>query len=57
MMTETLMTVNEVAEYLQVSSRWVYTAARSKSLPGYQVPGGLWRFKRAEVESWLQEQA
>jgi excisionase family DNA binding protein len=50
--TEAMMTLREVAEYLHLSTMSVRRAIEKKGLPAYRV-GGLWRFNRLEVEAWL----
>ena len=50
-----LMTVQQVAELLQVPVSWVYGRLRKRSLeklPGYRL-GKYWRFDRAEVLAWV----
>jgi len=50
-----LLTIREVAELLRVSPSWVYGRTRKRSLeqlPGYRL-GKYWRFRRADVLSWL----
>lgn len=46
------MTIEEVADYLQISSSTVYKLARHGVLPGRKV-GNNWRFSRAGIEEWL----
>src|ERR1700752_409819 len=53
-----LMTVQQVAELLQVPVSWVYGRLRKRSLeklPGYRL-GKYWRFEKEEVLAWLAEQ-
>lgn len=53
-----LMTVQQVAELLQVPVSWVYGRLRKRSLqklPGYRL-GKYWRFDREEVLAWLAQQ-
>ena len=47
-----VMTIKEVAEYLQVSTSTIYRLANTGKLPGRKV-GGSWRFARTSIESWL----
>ena len=54
-MTDQIMTVKEVADYLKVNERTVYRMAAASQLPAFKV-GGSWRFKRAEIELWIKEQ-
>jgi excisionase family DNA binding protein len=53
-----LMTVQQVAELLQVPVSWVYGRLRKRSLeklPGYRL-GKYWRFDKEEVLAWLAQQ-
>jgi excisionase family DNA binding protein len=53
-----LLTVNEVAELLQVPVSWVYERTRSRAmdrLPGFRL-GKHWRFDEGEVVAWLKRQ-
>lgn len=53
-----LLTVQQVAELLQVPVSWVYGRLRKRSLgrlPGYRL-GKYWRFDREEVLAWLAQQ-
>ena len=49
-----IMTVQEVAEYLRVSERTVYEWATQGTIPCGKL-GTTWRFKRSEVEKWVDE--
>ncbi len=53
-----LLTVEEVAELLQVPTSWVYERARRRSverIPGFRL-GKYWRFREADVLAWLERQ-
>ena len=53
-----LLTVHEVAELLHVPVSWVYERVRNRSLarlPGYRL-GKYWRFREAEVLTWVERQ-
>ena len=53
-----LLSVEEVAERLQVPSSWVYDRTRSRGLnriPGFRL-GKYWRFDEDEVLAWLERQ-
>ena len=54
-MSEQVMTVKEVADYLKVNERTVYRMAAAGSMPGFKV-GASWRFKLTEIEQWIKEQ-
>jgi PTS system nitrogen regulatory IIA component len=49
-----IMTIDEVAEYLRVSERTVYDWAQKGELPGGKL-GTTWRFKREEIEKWVND--
>jgi len=50
-----IMTVQEIADFLRVSERTVYDWATSGTIPAGKL-GTTWRFKRSEVEKWVDEQ-
>ena len=54
-----LLTVQEVAKELRVSDRTVRALVNSGRLPAFKVNSGdkaaRLRFKRADVEQWVQE--
>jgi PTS system nitrogen regulatory IIA component len=47
-----IMTVQEVAEYLRVSERTIYDWASKNQIPCGKL-GTTWRFKRSEIEQWV----
>lgn len=49
-----IMTVQEVAEFLRVSERTVYDWATSGTIPCGKL-GTAWRFKRSEIEKWVNQ--
>ena len=49
------MTVREVASYLNVDEKTVYRLAQKGELPGFKV-AGTWRFKREDIDRWIEEQ-
>lgn len=54
-MTDDVLTLQEVAEYLKISDRTVYGYAQRGLLPGIKV-GSAWRFLRVDIDAWLEEQ-
>lgn len=44
-----ILTVREVAEYLKINEKTAYRLAAEGKLPGFKV-GGAWRFRRDEIE-------
>ena len=51
-----ILTIKEVAEYLKVTERTIYRLAAAKKIPAFKV-GGMWRFLRADIDSWIKQQA
>ena len=49
-----IMTIDEVAAYIRVSERTVYDWAQKGELPGGKL-GTTWRFKRDEIERWVND--
>ncbi|WP_420555068.1 methylation-associated defense system helix-turn-helix domain-containing protein MAD1 [Neptuniibacter marinus] len=54
-MTDQILTLKEVAAYLKLAEKTAYKLAAEGKLPGFKV-GGSWRFKREDVEIWIEEQ-
>ena len=53
-MPEKLLTLEQVAEYLNVDKFTVYRLLADKKLPAFKV-GNQWRFKRKMIENWLMK--
>ncbi len=53
---QALMTLDEVAAYLRLSKDTVYRMVKSGRIPAVKV-GTQWRFRRPEVEQWLESNA
>ena len=47
-----ILTIEEVARYLRVSDRTVYDWAQKGEIPAGKI-GTVWRFKKSEVENWV----
>ncbi|NBQ84938.1 MAG: DNA-binding protein [Methylophilaceae bacterium] len=50
-----IMTIREVAEYLKLTEKTAYRLVSEGLLPGFKV-GGSWRFKRKDLEKWIDHQ-
>ncbi len=48
-----VMTIDELADYLQVAKSTLYKLAQTGRVPGQKV-GKHWRFHRAAIDQWLQ---
>lgn len=55
MENEQLMSVDQVAKYLQLNRSTVYDWAQKGKLPAIKL-GQLWRFRRGEIDTWLETQ-
>ncbi len=51
-MPENLLTLEQVAQYLNVGRFTIYRFLAQKQLPAFKV-GNQWRFKRKMIEAWL----
>lgn len=55
-MAEDLMTSRELANYLKVDLRTLYRYIKEGQISGVKV-GGLWRFRRSDIEAWLRRES
>jgi excisionase family DNA binding protein len=53
-MTEELMSVRELADYLRVNISTLYIWSHHGKIPAMKV-GNLWRYRRSEIDAWLEE--
>ena len=51
-MAETLLTLEQVTEYLNVDRCTVYRLVAVRELTAFKV-GNQWRFKKRMIETWL----
>ena len=54
-MSEDILTIREVAEYLKVTEKTVYGLAQKRKIPCFKV-GGQWRFRREDLDAWIEDQ-
>ena len=54
-MNDEILTLKEVATYLKLAEKTAYRLAAEGKLPGFKV-GGSWRFRREDVQQWIDEQ-
>ena len=55
MLSNELMTIEEVAEYLRMKPQTIYRWAQDKRIPAAKL-GKEWRFRRRIIDAWLDEQ-
>jgi len=51
-----IMTVKQVAEYLQMDEHTIYKLARSGLIPSLKI-AGQWRFKKDVIDKWISEES
>jgi excisionase family DNA binding protein len=49
------LTLEQIAEYLQMSTSSIYKMAQTGKIPAYKV-GRQWRFKKEEIDKWVEKQ-
>lgn len=54
-MQDQLMTVKQLAEYLNLNERTVLKLVQDGQLPGVKI-GNQWRFRRPMIDTWLDDQ-
>lgn len=54
-MSDPILTIKDVADYLKVNERTIYRLAAGGELPGFKV-GNSWRFKQSELEQYIAAQ-
>jgi excisionase family DNA binding protein len=54
-MSDEILTVQEVATLLKVADKTVYTMAQKGEIPAFKVRG-QWRFRRVDIDAWIQAQ-
>jgi excisionase family DNA binding protein len=51
-----IMTVKQVAEYLQMDEHTIYKLARSGQIPSIKI-AGQWRFKKEVIDKWISQES
>jgi excisionase family DNA binding protein len=49
-----ILTLPDVARLLRIAEKTVYTMAQWSGLPAFKV-GGQWRFKRVDLDRWIEQ--
>lgn len=55
-MNDEILTIREVAAYLKLTEKTAYRLTSEGDIPGFKV-GGSWRFRRSEIEDWIDERS
>ena len=53
---QNLMTIEELAEYLRVKKRTIYDWVKKGKIPAIKAVG-QWRFKKDNIDAWLDRQS
>jgi excisionase family DNA binding protein len=48
-----ILTVEEIATYLKVTERSIYSLLSRQEIPAFKV-GGTWRFRIDEIDAWTR---
>ena len=54
-MSDDIITIKEVAEYLKIKEKTAYALAAKGEIPGFKV-GGSWRFDKNDIQQWIEKQ-
>lgn len=54
-MEEKLLTLDDLADYLNISRRTTYRLLKGSDLPAYRIGGHL-RFRREDIDLWIDKQ-
>ena len=55
MTKDEILTLPDVAQLLKVAEKTVYAMAQKNKIPAFKV-GGQWRFKRQDIDHWIEQQ-
>jgi len=53
-MDKEVLTVRQVAEFLQMDERTIYKLAKQGDIPSFKV-SNQWRFLKKDIESWVEQ--
>ena len=53
MITKINLTIEEVAEWLNVNPKTIYRLLQRKEIPGFKV-GGQWRVNQEMLQEWMR---
>jgi excisionase family DNA binding protein len=54
-MPDEIMTLQEIADYLKIAEKTLYGYAQKGLIPAIKI-GSAWRFRKANIEAWLDDQ-
>ena len=56
MVSNGLMTIDDLADYLKVTRRTIYDWLKHNKIPALKLVG-QWRFKKDKIDAWLESSA
>ena len=56
MVEKEIMTVKQIAQYLQMDEHTIYRLARAGQIPAIKI-AGQWRFKKEVIDKWINEKS
>jgi excisionase family DNA binding protein len=54
-MPDEIMTLKDVSEYLKIAEKTLYGYVQKGILPGIKI-GSAWRFRKTDIDAWLEDQ-
>ncbi len=54
-MARSIMTIEQLADYLQIGKRSLYKLAREGEIPAKKILN-KWRFDRQQIDAWIRKQ-
>ena len=53
-MNKEVLSIKQVAEFLQMDERTIYKLAKQGDIPSFKV-SNQWRFLKKDIESWIEQ--
>ena len=54
-MNSEIMTIRDVSEYQKLTEKTAYRLVAEGKIPSFKV-GGSWRFRKSEIDKWIEKQ-
>ncbi|MFT6072965.1 MAG: excisionase family DNA binding protein [Dasania sp.] len=55
MNNDEILTISELCAYLKLAEKTAYRLVSEGKIPGFKV-GGSWRFRKLEIDRWIEKQ-
>jgi excisionase family DNA binding protein len=55
MADDEILTIHELSDYLKLNEKTAYRLVAKGDIPGFKV-GGSWRFRKSEIQKWIDRQ-